>query len=73
MSDGWFGIFSGKFSMERVNPIGLVLMIVAVVLAAVAERISKRYPQEKQLQIKNILRLVASLICCVGALIAILG
>lgn len=59
--------------MERVNPIGLVLMIVAVVLAAVAERISKRYPQEKQLQIKNILRLVASLICCVGALIAILG
>ena len=73
MSEGLNRIFSGSVSMARVNPVGIAMMIAAVVLTAVAGLVSRRQPEEKQLRVKNTMRLAASLICCAGAMIAILG
>lgn len=65
-------VFSGGISLERVNPLGLVLMLLSVVCLIAAPSIAKRRPEEQRTRAEMLIRILAILVCCAGALIAIL-
>jgi len=73
MSELLTRIFTGGVSPERVHPAGAALMAAAVVLAAVSGPVSGRWPEEKRQSVKNVVKVIATIICAAGALIAILG
>lgn len=72
MSNGLANVFSGGVSLERVNPLGLGLMALAVALLIAARPISKRWPESRRQGAETCVRLAALLVCCAGALIAIM-
>ena len=72
MSEWLNQAFSGGVSLARINPVGIVLMALAVALNATARPISKKWPENRQPHICGFFRLGALLICCVGAAVAIL-
>ena len=63
----WFShVFSGTVDFSRINPWGLVLMLIGIVLALL--RIKKLSPRHAL-----ILKLAGLLICAGGALLAIIA
>ncbi|MCQ2437562.1 MAG: hypothetical protein MJ099_04115 [Clostridia bacterium] len=62
-------LFAGGISPARVNPVGLVLMAIALVVAAIAGPVADK--TNGGLRTKNIIKVCALLLCAAGALIAI--
>ena len=60
-------IFSGGVDFARVNPWGIALMAIGVVIVILAERIAKKIGN------KNLNKIIGMLICAGGAMLAILG
>lgn len=72
MSEWLNHAFSGGVSLARVNPAGIALIAVAVILNVAARPISKKWPENRQNRMCSIFKLGALLVCCVGAAVAIL-
>lgn len=67
---GWLNsIFSGSMDISRINPFGLAVMVLALALAFLSGRISKKNPALSE----NAIKIIALVICAGGALLAILG
>ncbi len=66
-------VFSASVDASRVNPIGLVLMLAAVLLAALSGRIARRARPQGSAACAAVIKLCALIICAGGALLAILG
>jgi hypothetical protein len=62
-------IFSGSMDASRVNPGGLTVMLLAIVLVFLSGWISKK---QSVLSV-NAIKIIALVICAGGALLAILG
>lgn len=71
--EGLDSVFTGRVSLARVHPMGVVLMAAAVILTLVAAPVGARFPEEKRQRAINAMRVTAALVCCAGALLAILG
>ena len=61
-------IFTGSVDASRVNPLGIVLMALALLLAALSGVIAGKTPLSK-----DTVKIMALVICAGGALLAILG
>ena len=61
-------IFTGAIDASRVNPRGLALMALALLLAALSGAIAGKIPLSK-----GTVKIMALVICAGGALLAILG
>ena len=61
-------IFTGAIDASRVNPLGLALMALALLLAALSGVIAGKTPLSK-----GTVKIMALVICAGGALLAILG
>ena len=72
MTEGLASVFSGGVSLERVDPLGLGLMALAVALLIAARPLSKRCPEARHQRVETCIRLAALFVCCAGALVAIL-
>ena len=66
-------VFSGAADASRVNPLGIVLMLAAVAVVCLAEKIARRLRPEAGEGAKNAVKLIGLAICAGGALLAILG
>lgn len=62
-------IFSGSMDASRVNPGGLIVMVLALVLVFLSGWISKK----QGILSANAIKIIALVICAGGALLAILG
>lgn len=71
--DGLKKVFSGSVDASRVNPAGLVLMLAAVLIVALSERIARRLRPQGSQTCASVIKIVALIICALGALLAILG
>lgn len=70
----WFHkVFSGAVDASRVNPAGLILMLLGVAIAALAGRIAHRFKPDSQQGARNAVKVLGLLICAGGALAAIMG
>ena len=68
MSEWLNEVFSGGVSLSRVNPFGIVMMILAVVLIAAARPVAERMRKASVQTIK----IAGLFLCAAGAAIAIL-
>ena len=71
MSEWLNQVFSSGVSLDRINPVGMVLMILSVVLIVVAKPVSGRWFEGKSSACNGI-KLCGLLVCALGAGIAIL-
>ena len=62
-------IFSGSADASRVNPVGLAVMALALVVLFLSGWISKKHPALSA----NAIKIISLIICAGGALLAILG
>ena len=67
MSEWLNSAFSGGVSLSRVNPIGIVLMAIAVIVNFAAKPVSKRCCEEKQQSVYILMKVAALLFICIGA------
>ena len=67
------GIFSGEMDAARVHPAGLILMLLALALVMLAERIALKLNPGALEHTKNAIKITGLIICAGGALLAILG
>ena len=65
------GLFSSAPSLARVNILGLIVLLVSVLVAALAGKIAARFPEEKRAGAKISLKLLSLGICVIGVFIAI--
>lgn len=65
-------LFSSAPSLERVNPLGLIVMALGALLAVSAKRISRALPEEKRPRVFIALKLASVLICIAGFVTAII-
>ena len=68
MSEWLNEAFSGGVSFARVNPVGIALMILAVVLIAVASPAAQRMQKASE----QTIRFAGLVLCAVGTAIAII-
>lgn len=66
-------VFSGAVDASKVNPWGLMLMLLGVLAAALAQRLAAKIRPESPEAARNAVKLVGMLVCAGGALLAILG
>ena len=71
MSEWLNSVFSGEVRLERVNPVGIVLMAAAVVLNIAAGALSKRCREEERQRVHDRIKVASLLLVCIGAAIAI--
>ena len=64
--------FSGGVSLERANPIGIVMMALAVALIAAAGPLCRRLEEEKRQTAVMGMKIAGLLVCALGAMISIL-
>ena len=72
MSEWLNEVFSGGVSLARANPVGIVLMILAVMLIAASKPISNRWSQGDKKPSEQTIKLVGLVLCALGAAVAIL-
>lgn len=65
------GLFSSAPGIERVNPIGLIVMLLGAVLTMCANRLSGLFAAEKQDRMFFAFKLASILICIAGFVIAV--
>ena len=65
------GLFSSNPGIERVNPFGLIVMIIGVIATVFADKISCLFSDEKQDKAFFAIKLASVLICIAGFVIAI--
>lgn len=70
MSEWLNAAFSGGVSLTRVNPVGIGLLALAVVLLICAKPVSARFPEEERTKVCNLVKLSGLLICASGAAIS---
>lgn len=72
MAEAIKGLFSSAPGLERVNPIGLIVMLAAAAVAIGANRLSGLFPSEKQQKMFFAFKLASILICVAGFVIAVI-
>lgn len=72
MAEAIKGLFASAPGLERVNLIGLIVMLAAAALAVCANRLSGLFPDEKQEKMFFIFKLASILICVAGFIIAVI-
>lgn len=70
MSEWLDQAFSGGVSLARVNPIGIVLMVIAVMVSFAARPVSKSSCEEKGQSVYNRMKVASLLLACIGAGVA---
>ena len=65
------GLFSSNPGIERVNPFGLIVMIIGVIVTVFADKISCLFGDEKRDKAFFAIKLASVLICIAGFVIAI--
>ena len=71
MADVIKGLFSAAPGLERVNIFGLIVMVLGVALTALAGKLSRRFPEAKQENMRVIFKLSSLVICVIGFAIAV--
>ena len=66
-------LFSGGLDVGRVNPWGLALMALGIVLVALARPLSSMLPRTRPPKYAVAVKLAGLVVCAGGALLAILG
>ena len=72
MAEAIKGLFSSAPGLERVNPIGLIVILAAAAVAIGANRLSGLFPGEKQEKMFFAFKLASILICVAGFVIAVI-
>ena len=65
------GLFSSNPGIERVNPFGLIVMVIGVLATISADKISCLFDDEKRDKAFFAIKLASVLICIAGFVIAI--
>lgn len=73
MADGIKGLFSSNPGIDRVNILGLIVLLISVLVAAFAGKIAQHFPEEKRDGAKIGFKLLSLGICIIGVIIAIFG
>jgi hypothetical protein len=71
MAEAIRGLFSSRPSLDRVNILGLIVLLISVLVAALAGRLAKLFPEERREGAKIGFKLLSLGICIVGVIIAI--
>jgi len=66
------GLFSSNPSISRVNPIGLIVMVIAVLATIFADRLSCLFGEEKRDRAFFAIKLASVIFCIAGLVIAII-
>ena len=70
MSEWLNRAFSGGVSLARVNPFGIVLMVMAVAISFAADPVSRRCCEERRQSMVNRMKVASLLLVCIGAAVA---
>ena len=71
MAEAIKGLFTSNPSLNRVNILGLIVLLISVLVAAFAGKIAQRFPEEKRDGAKIGFKFLSLGICVIGVLIAI--
>lgn len=66
------GLFSSNPGIERVNPFGLIVMAIGVIVTLFANKLAALIFKDKQNQGFFVLKLASILICVAGFIIAVI-
>ncbi|MBQ9951004.1 MAG: hypothetical protein IJO98_02550 [Clostridia bacterium] len=72
MSEWLNRVFSGGVSLARVNPAGLAVMALSVVLIIAAKPVSRRVPEGRREGAVSLIKLGGLIVCAFGAAVSIL-
>lgn len=72
MAEAIKGLFSSAPGLERVNIIGLIVMLIAAFVAIGANRLSGLFPGDKQEKMFFAFKLASIFICVAGFVIAVI-
>ena len=72
MADFINGLFSSNPGIERVNPIGLIVMAVGVLITIFANKLAEAIFKDKQNHGFFMIKLASILICVAGFIIAVI-
>ena len=71
MAEAIKGLFTSNPSLNRVNILGLIVLLISVLVSAFAGRIARHFPEEKRDGAKIGFKVLSLGICIIGVLIAI--